>query len=84
MNAKMSRSGLKKKERTALITKGGHSIIGCGNSVITVAKFGYRDRITETDSSRFLPNYRDRDRSFEITKTDYRAHMLATVPTFVQ
>ena len=31
---------------------------------------------------RFLQNYRDRDRSFEITETDYRAHMLATVPTF--
>ena len=31
----------------------------------------------------FLPNYRDRDRSFEITETDYRAHMLATMPTVV-
>ena len=39
-------------------------------------------RQTETDSGRFLPNYRDQDWSFEITETDYRAHMLATVPTF--
>ena len=31
-----------------VLTKGGHAVIGCGNSVITVAKFGYRDRITET------------------------------------
>ena len=46
-------------------------------------------KITETELPRlelpifggFLPNYRDRDRSFEITETDYRAHMLATVPT---
>ena len=148
------------------VFKGGHSVIGRGNSVITAAKFGYRDRITENrqklpnyrrlkafpddlglgnfsrrlsqkvvftlnseddfcrkssslfqseddihrkssslfkvkmtfcesrlHSSKlprlelpifggFLPNYQDRDQSFDITETDYRAHMLATVPTF--
>ena len=45
---------------------------------MTAAKFGYRDRIIKNRQK--LPNYRDR--SFEITETDYQAHMLATVPTF--
>ena len=38
--------------------------------------------ITETKIGQFLPNYRGRDWSFEITETDYRAQVLATMPTF--
>ena len=39
-----------------VLIKGGHSVIGRGNSVITAAKFGYRDQITKNRQK--LPNYR--------------------------
>ena len=38
------------------------------------------EKIAETVSGQILPNYRDR--SFEITETDYQAQVLATMPTF--